>query len=423
MQNSPSVSVLGLGYVGLVQAACLAEEGHTVIGVDRNQDRLSAVAKAQCPFAESGLEGLLERSVRSGNLKTSSSVIEAVQSSEISIICVGTPTTHCGAADLKDLLDCLDDIRTVLLVKQTHHTVIVRSTIPVGTMQKHIIPRLTSNFDLTMQRRTACLFIPEFLREGHAIKDYRHPQKVIVGCDTNDGDVSTVVEHLFGNIQAPRYFVDYAVAEMAKYTDNYWHALKVCFANEIAGLSLALGVDGKRVMQMFREDKSLNISEVYLKPGMPFGGSCLHKDVAALGHMAINLGLELPLLSSVIPSNERQLERCVLQVIETGAQTIGVLGLAFKSGTSDLRNSPSLALVERLIAEGRQLVLYDELVTSRQLQDAFLDRASICAQALTDGRIKFGSQQLIRDCELVVLCHAPKEMPVANTFQKTICLF
>jgi GDP-mannose 6-dehydrogenase len=413
--------VFGLGHVGIVQAACLADEGRSVIGVDRDLGRLEAIADAVCPIGEPELPALLERVVESGRLRTSHSVDDAVRDSEVSIVCVNTPSAEDGAVDLDDLVECLDAIAAALASKRGNHALIIRSTVPVGTMQHHVLPRFepaAAGHDLDV----ACLFIPEFMREGDAIRDYRRPHKIVVGCATRDRRSEELVRQLYGSAPAPVHFVSYEEAELAKYVDNCWHALKVCFANEVGALSSALGLDGQRLMQLFREDRLLNISDAYLKPGMPFGGSCLPKDLEALQHMAQQNALELPLLGSVMASNDRHLERCVAQVLATGARRIGVWGVSFKPATADLRNSPTLALVELLLAEGRTLALHDERLAPQDLARAVAGRNALYGRALEDGRIRIAGRGALDECDVLVLCHAPGEPAVGRPGQRLVRL-
>jgi len=410
MNGRRTVSVIGLGHVGLVQAACLAADGHLVIGVDRNQVRLLAIAEAKCPVPEPGLTTIVERAVHAGNLRTTRTVASAVRDSEITLICVGTPTTASGVVDLTDLMDCVNEVRCALSAKQQPHTVIVRSTIPVGTMRERILPLFPSDLAPANGAPVTCLFVPEFLREGHAIDDYRHPQKIVVGCDADHVEVGAIINSIFNWPDAPRHIGDCEFAEMIKYADNYWHALKVCFANEIYGVSSKFGVDGTQVMRLLCEDRLLNISDAYLKPGMPFGGSCLPKDVAALCQMASEQSLDLPLLNAVAPSNQRHLERCVSQILESGEQKIGIWGLAFKPGTGDLRNSPSLAVIEKLLAMGKILSLYDEQIGIAEFTIALANHYPACMSAVEDGRIQLVGLPALKECDLIVLCHGPQEL-------------
>ena len=419
-----TISVLGLGYVGLVQAACLANAGHSVLGFDVDATRLAAVSHGVSPVAEPGLNQLLAQGVATGRLRTSRSVMAAVTDSDVSLVCVGTPTGIHGEADLSALLRCLDDIQGALTARPKPHVVVVRSTITPGTMNHHVTPRFEKIPDQNKDARPLCLFVPEFLREGSAIRDYLNPEKIIVGHDGHDeARARRIIEDLYGALDAPRYFVDFGLAELSKYTDNYWHALKVCFANEIGALSTTLGLDGDKLMTIFTLDKALNISSAYLKPGMPFGGSCLSKDVTALCHTAAAHGLQLPLLNSVIPSNEQQLERCVNNVLAVSARRVGLWGLAFKPGTRDLRNSPAIALAIRLLAHGRDLSLYDDDVDPEDLKDHLLQGYPSLADALASGTLRIECGSVLQDCDLIVMCHPSGQTGAPGMGQHVIQLY
>jgi GDP-mannose 6-dehydrogenase len=418
MRESPTISVIGLGYVGIVQAVCLADRGLTVIGVDRDPDRLAALARGESPFAEPGLAEMLERAVGSGRLRFAQPVEEALAESRIGIICVDTPTSADGASDLGALGDCLDFVAAARSSQLEDFGVVIRSTIPVGTMGRLVVPRFS-----TGSQGAVCLFIPEFLREGNALHDHLHPQKILVGCRADDDRTREIVTLLYGGVSARHHFVSHELAELAKYTENGWHALKICFANEIGALSSAFGVDGRRLMELFRLDTKLNISDAYLKPGMPFGGSCLAKDLAALVHTADEADLALPLLASVISSNDRHLERCVTRVLRTGHRRIGLWGVSFKAGTNDLRNSPGVALLERLLVEGCQLAVHDETMSPEQLSDAFKTRHPACHRAFEEGRLRIDGLAGLDDCEVLVLCHAPQQAVNGRAGQMQLRLY
>lgn len=413
MREFATISVIGLGYVGIVQAVCLADRGLKVIGVDRDPGRLAALARGECPFAEPGLAALLDQAVGNGGLRFTRSVEDAVLESGVGIICVNTPTSANGASDLSALLECLDSIAQSS--KSEDFDVVVRSTVPVGTMQRLVVPRFGPG--------ATCLFVPEFLREGNALQDHRHPEKILVGCRADQTHSREIVDLLYGGISERHHFVSYELAELSKYTDNYWHALKVCFANEIGALSSAFGVDAHRLMDLFRRDTKLNISDAYLKPGMPFGGSCLSKDLTALVHTADAAMVNLPLLASVLPSNYRHLERCVARVLRGGHRHIGIWGMSFKRGTNDLRNSPGVALAERLLAEGCRLSIHDESIASEELIDALQAGHPICRRAIGDGSLRADGRAGLDACEVLALCHAPKEELSGRAGQTLVRLF
>jgi GDP-mannose 6-dehydrogenase len=418
MGRSSSISVFGLGHVGLVQAACLAEDGRTVIGVDVDHDRLATIAAGQCPIAEPGLPELIARAVGTGRLRVSASLQEAVDASALSVLCVGTPASPGGEADLGDLITCLETLAMCMARKGTPHDVIVRSTLPAGTMRRHVLPRLAA----AGAGEGLCLYSPEFMREGSALRDYRRPARIVVGGPSDGPEVRALAEQLYQPVAAPRHFMPYEMAEMAKYADNCWHALKVCFANEVGSLAAAFGVDGRALMELFAEDRQLNISEAYLRPGMPFGGSCLPKDVAAMGAMARARGLELPLLGAIADSNDRHLDRCVREVLETGATLVGVRGISFKPRTSDLRRSPALALVERLLAAGRIVAIHDDDIAPAMLIEGIAAGHPGLAEALYEGRLQIADAAALARCGTVVLCHGAPDHAAAHPDQQLVRL-
>lgn len=403
--ESLTACVLGLGHVGLVQAACLADDGHDVIGVDRDPERAAAVARGECPVSEPGLGAVLERAVASGRLRTAGALREAVPACDVTLVCLGTPSAPDGRADLSALLEGIDELARVLDGLDRSHAVIVRSTIAPGTMRGEVLPRLRGPAGSLVD---ACLHLPEFLREGCALDDYRAPRRIVVGCENgheNRPEVAGLVERLFARQNAPRHFVALETAELAKFTDNFWHALKVCFANEVGALADAMAIDGQQVMQIFGEDRTLNISTAYLRPGMPFGGSCLPKDVSALRQAAIDRGLSLPVLDAVLPSNERQLDRCVRRVQAAGAGTIGLWGIAFKPGTSDLRGSPALELAARLVAQGRQVRAHDGQLAPAMLAARIRQERPDLAPALDAGLLRATQARETQACDILVACH------------------
>ncbi|MGH9004894.1 MAG: nucleotide sugar dehydrogenase, partial [Acidimicrobiia bacterium] len=343
------ISVYGLGYVGAVSAACLAADGHTVVGVDTNPVKVDLLNKGHAPVVESGLAALIEEGVRAGRLRATTDCDSAVAGTDIGLVCVGTPSRGNGSLDLTSLRRVAGDIGQAIRRRRSPITVVVRSTALPGTTRDVLQPEL----ERTAGRPVAVAVYPEFLREGTAIRDYRQPPKVVIGAIHEA--VRDLVTRLAARPGAPLIQTDLELAEMAKYVDNSWHALKVTFANEIGSLAKAQGLDGHRVMDILCTDTKLNLSPVYLRPGFAFGGSCLPKDVRALRYQGRGLDLDLPVLNAILPSNAQQLERAFQLVTDAGARQIGVLGLAFKAGTDDLRESPVVELMERLIGKGFDL--------------------------------------------------------------------
>jgi GDP-mannose 6-dehydrogenase len=369
------ISIFGLGYVGSVSAACLAHDGHTAIGVDVNPQKMALVAAGHAPVLESGLEELVGEAVRADRLLVCPDGQAAVHDSDVSLICVGTPSNGNGSLDLHYVEHVCDEIGKALAAKPGYHVVAVRSTVLPGTVQERLIPLLEDRSGKRAGMHFGVCMNPEFLREGSAIRDYYHPSQVVIGeFDRSSGDA---VKDLYAAVDAPIMRTTIPAAEMLKYACNAFHAVKISFANEIGNLCVAHGIDAQQLMALFCQDRQLNVSPAYLKPGFAFGGSCLPKDLSALLHRAKEEDLVVPLLSAVLESNQRQIQRGVALVEQTGRKRIGVLGLSFKAGTDDVRESPSVPLVETLVGRGYQVRVYDEHVKPDRLIGAnktFLNR-------------------------------------------------
>jgi GDP-mannose 6-dehydrogenase len=366
-----NISVFGLGYVGVVAAGCLAADGHHVIGVDPNAAKVDLINRGVPPIVEGDIAALIESAVESGRLRATADVREAVHASDLSLICVGTPSQINGALDLRYVRKVCEEIGTALRDKAGFHVVVARSTMLPGTMREVVIPTLEEASGKRAGSDFGVCNNPEFLREGTAVHDYRHPPKTVVGeTDARSGDL---LVSLYAGIDAPLVRVAIETAEMVKYVDNAWHALKVAFANEIGNICKGLAIDSHEVMEIFCKDTKLNLSPYYLKPGFAFGGSCLPKDLRALGYKARSLDLELPLLNSILPSNQRQIDRGYSMITAKGKRKIGVLGFSFKAGTDDLRESPIVEVIERLIGKGYDLRLYDKAVNMASLTGANRD--------------------------------------------------
>src|ERR671934_1124594 len=320
------VSVFGLGYVGSVSAASFAADGHQVIGVDVNSDKVAAINAGRSPIVEPGLEDLLARTVAGGRLRATTDTAEAIGDSEVSLLCVGTPSRRNGSLDLTYLTRVSEQIGAALREKSTYHVVVVRSTVLPGTTHTVVIPTLERESGKEYGDGFGVSVNPEFLREGTALKDFRKPPLTLVG-HNHAADASGTIA-LYQAIDAPLISTGIRVAEMMKYTSNAWHALKVCFANEIGNLCKRVGVDSHDVMDIFCRDEKLNLSPYYLKPGFAFGGSCLPKDVRALQYRAKEVDLEMPLLGAVLGSNRLQVQHAIDQVIETGKKRVGLLGFS-----------------------------------------------------------------------------------------------
>lgn len=361
------IGVFGLGYVGTVSAACLARD-HDVIGVDPNPVKVDLVNGAKSPIVEKGLDELILSAVGQGRLRATGSAREAVAATELSLVCVGTPSRPNGSLDLQYLERVCREIGQALAEDDRFHIVVIRSTVLPGTMHEVVIPVLEKASGKKAGKGFGICSNPEFLREGTAVHDYDHPPKTVIGkADDTSGDK---LVRLYDKLDAPMVVTDVATAEMVKYVDNVWHALKVDFANEIGNICKAVGLDGHRVMEIFCKDTKLNLSPYYLKPGFAFGGSCLPKDVRALTYCAKTLDLDLPVLGAILRSNDQQVERGIEMVMNGPGRRVGVLGFSFKAGTDDLRESPIVTLIEHLIGKGYDLRLYDRNVSLARLTGA-----------------------------------------------------
>ncbi|MGC1422788.1 MAG: nucleotide sugar dehydrogenase [Terracidiphilus sp.] len=365
------ISIFGLGYVGTVSAACFAADGNQVLGVDPVPDKVDLINRGLSPIVEDEIGEIIEETVRKGQLRATQDPLTAVHETDLSIVCVGTPSQSNGNLDLRYIRRICEQIGQALRTKDTRHTVVIRSTILPGTMRNVAIPVLEEFSGKKAGEDFGVCYNPEFLREGTAVRDFRYPPKTVFGeLDRESGDMLAA---LYQGIEAPLIRTDLNNAEMIKYVDNSWHALKIGFANEIGNLCDAFAVDAEEVMNIFCQDKKLNISPAYLKPGFAFGGSCLPKDLRALSYQAKMHDLQLPILNSVLPSNEMQIAHGVKLVIESGNSRVGVLGFSFKAGTDDLRESPVIEVIERLIGKGYDLRIYDRNVNIAALVGANRD--------------------------------------------------
>lgn len=351
------IAIFGLGYVGAVAAVCLARDGHSVVGVDISPEKVRSIAEGRAPLVEAGLDEILGQAIDSGRLRTTTSPSDALASASMALVCVGTPSAPNGEIDLVHVRSVIEQISSEIASTTRPFTIVVRSTVIPGTTEGVIIPIVEAVTGELVGDRVQVCFHPEFLREGSSVEDYDDPPKFVVG--SNSDVARKEVLSLYPSLLAPVIECDPTTAELVKYVDNTWHALKVAFANEIGRVSKAVGVDGRQVMDIFVQDTKLNISPKYLRPGTPFGGSCLPKDVRALRFLARRLDLELPIIESVLPSNERHLAAAVRAILATGRKKVGLVGLSFKDGTDDLRESPLVEIAERLIGKGCDLAIYD----------------------------------------------------------------
>jgi GDP-mannose 6-dehydrogenase len=381
------VSIFGLGYVGTVSAGCLARDGHEVIGVDPVQTKVDLINNGLSPIIEADIGDLIRSNVQAGRLHPTQDQVRAIRETELSFVCVGTPSQSNGNLDLRYVRRVCEQIGQALKDKAAWHAVVIRSTILPGTMRKIVIPILEEHSGKKAGSDFGVCHNPEFLREGSGVKDFESPPKTVIGeFDQASGDLLVT---LYRKIEAPLIRTDLETAEMVKYVDNCWHALKVGFANEIGNFCKAFGIDAHKVMDIFCQDKKLNLSRAYLLPGFAFGGSCLPKDLRALAYQAKMHDLDLPIITSILPSNEMQVTRGLQLIMAKGHKRIGVLGFSFKAGTDDLRESPVIEVIERLIGKGYDLRICDKNVHMASLvganRDFILNRIPHISKLMVDG--------------------------------------
>ncbi len=354
------ISVFGLGYVGIVSMACFSKMGQDVIGVDINPDKIKSISSGKSPIIEDGLDELLNEGRESGKIEATTNAEKAVLNSDLSIICVGTPSKPSGELDLSYVYRVCSDIGTILRDKKDTHQILIRSTVLPGTTTecKNVV-------DKNSGKNVPVGFNPEFLREGSAVKDFYDPPYTIVGSDSDQIIDST--EILYGDLESPIYNVEIGVAELIKYASNAWHATKITFANEMGRIAKEVGVDGVEAMNILVQDTKLNTSSAYMRPGFAYGGSCLPKDVRALEYYGKVNNVKLPLLDSLAQSNKEQIDLAIRTILNKGWKDIILFGLAFKSGTDDLRESPAVELAEGLLGKGVKIKIFDPAVDESRL--------------------------------------------------------
>jgi GDP-mannose 6-dehydrogenase len=407
------ISVIGMGYVGCVTAAALSRRGNTVTGVDINAQKVNSLNRGAAPVLEEGLSELVAESVRSGNLRATTSGAEAVKQTDVSLVCVSTPARKNGSFDYSHLLSAITEVGEGIKQKNSNHVVAIRSTVLPGTTESMLIPALENSsgkkagVDFTVHTN------PEFLRESSALHDFDNPPFVVIG--NAEGVDGLLLEELYEGT-GPVYHTTIKTAEMLKYVCNTFHALKITFANEIGNICQAVGVDSHEVMDLFCGDTKLNISPAYLKPGFAFGGSCLPKDLRALLYQAKTLDIQTPLLTGVAQSNQLQIQRAIDFVIDSGAKKVGMLGLTFKPGTDDLRESPLVSLSEALIGKGIDLRIYDPNLVLKNLIGA--NKTFIEEQLPHIGRLLCDSfDDLISQNEFIILGNCYDQLK-----DKLVCL-
>lgn len=400
------IAVLGLGYVGSVTGACLAQMGHMVTGVDVSATKVRLLNSGQSPVLEQGLDSLVRKMVAEGRLRATLDPAEALDGADLSLVTVGTPSRRNGAANLDHVVSALGGIGCSLRAAKKFHVVAVRSTVPPGTTGRLVVPTLEKISSRHAGRDFGVCFHPEFLREGSSIHDFFNPPRTVLG--TSDSRTARRLIRMWQPVKAPIFVTSFKAAEILKYADNSFHALKVSFANEIGSLCRRLDISSDEVMEMFVQDTKLNLSPLYLKPGFAFGGPCLPKDVRALARLARETGLSLPLIQNILPSNIRHLDRAVDLVLSAKKQRIGVLGLVFKSDTDDLRESPACELVKRLIAARKTVRVYDPRVRLDRLlganQSFIRDELPLLPRMMTAS-----CAELVRTSKLIVLAGSHPE--------------
>lgn len=394
-----NISIFGLGYVGTVSAVCLADKGNHVIGVDVVPAKVEMFQEGHSPVIEEGVEELMRKGVNEGRISATVDTQMAVMSSDISLICVGTPSQANGSLDLNYVERVCEGIGSALDSKQDYHTIVLRSTVLPGTTEDVLLPILEQTSGKKANRDFGICFNPEFLREGTAIKDFGNPPFTVIGCD--DERTANQVSALYSMLDAPVMIVPIKVAEMVKYVNNAFHALKVTFANEIGNICKQQGIDSHLVMNIFTQDNKLNLSPYYLKPGFAFGGSCLPKDLRALLYHSHRHDVNPRVLDAVLESNRHQIEIACDMIKAAGYKRIGVLGFSFKAGTDDLRESPVVELIEYLIGKGYQVSVYDENVSLANLHGA--NRAYIEKEIPHIAQLMQNSIQAVLDTSQVIV--------------------
>jgi GDP-mannose 6-dehydrogenase len=406
------LSIFGMGYVGVVSAACLARFGHHVIGVDVNPGKVALLRSGRSPIVEAGIDELVGEMVANGRLVATTDADFAVQNSDVSFVSVGTPSQTDGQPDLRAIIAVIAEIGHAIQPKQSAHTVVIRSTVPPGTTEESVAPHLCRSSGRELGRGLELCSNPEFLREGSALKDFVNPAFTIVGATADGGYAS--LQKVYEAVADTLIRTDIRTAESLKYLCNVFHAAKIGFANEVGTLLKALHIDSREAMRIFCEDRSLNISSAYLRPGFAFGGACLPKDLRAFMALARGQGLDLPFLGSLLSSNDRHIERAFQMIARGGRRKVALFGLAFKSGTDDLRESPLVALAERLLGKGFEIAIYDRHVEVARLIGSnrdFIDREI----PHLDRLMKSTPHQTLDGAEMIVVGHVgPEEIAVIS---------
>ncbi len=411
------ISVFGLGYVGCVSAACLARLGNEVVGVDVNPHKVDLIRSGQSTIVEDEIADFVKNTVCSGLLTATGSAVEAIAGTEISLVCVGTPSRENGSLDLSYVDSSCRSIGAGLALKEDYHVVVIRSTMLPGSTRSTAIPALEASSGKREGRDFDVCVNPEFLREGSSVRDFLNPPYTLIGC--SQSRPADLVERMYATVEAETIKVPIETAEMIKYASNSFHAVKICFANEIGRLCRSLGVDGNQLMEVFTKDEKLNISKAYLRPGFAFGGSCLPKDIRALNHFARVSDVEVPLLASLLSSNQAHLDQALRLITKGGRRNIGVVGLSFKPGTDDLRESPLVVLVEHLIGRGFPVKVYDANVQLSRIFGAnkqYIDKEIPHIERLMVGSLS----ELVEFAKVLVLGHKRVDLSRFNLSGKEV---
>lgn len=400
------IAIFGMGYVGCVSAVCFSNEGHEVVGVDTNKNKVELINKGVSPIVEEIIPEKLKEVVELRKLKADTDADRAINETDVAFVCVGTPSKENGDLELNYIENVSKDIGESIKNKNKYYTVIFRSTVLPGTTETIAIPILEKYSGKKVGKDFGVCFCPEFLREGTSYKDFYNPPKTVIG--SNDTKSTIAIKELFEFADAPVIETSYKVAEMVKYSDNAFHALKISFANEIGMLSKKFNIDSWQVMDIFCQDNKLNISKAYLKPGFAFGGSCLPKDLRALNHKAKIEDLELPLLRSILQSNEFQVIDLFKRILKIEKTNIGFWGFSFKEGTDDLRESPIVALIEYLLGKGKTIKIYDKNVQLSKLCGANKDYLEKHIPHISSLMVETPSE-ILKTSEIIVLAHKSDE--------------
>jgi len=405
-----TITVYGLGYVGVVTAACLAREGNQVIGIDINKEKVQLLNQGISTIVEEQIGELVYENVKAGFLRASTKSNDAVKKSDIIFVCVGTPSLRNGSIDLSYIKRVCKDIGLMLKDTNRKPLVVIRSTMLPGSMERVVIPALEESTGMKIDKSARVLFHPEFLREGSSVYDFDNPPKIVIGESEAGG--GTDLLQIYEKIKAPTFIVDYKVAEMVKYCDNIFHALKITFANEVGQFCNEYDIDSHEVMKIFISDVKLNISDKYLMPGFAFGGSCLPKDLRAFNYTSRIKDINLPMLDSILPSNKVYIEKIAQQILNLNYKQIGVYGLSFKKGTDDLRESPLVYLVEILIGKGIKPFIYDEYVNLAKLIGG--NKSFIMEMLPHISSFLITDIAAFKRCPVIILGHKPEQDQINN---------